>query len=83
MARQLPGDQNGNWFIAFFNDAHVSVECLPLSQACHGRVETPQALFSSNIPLPAVYYRRYFVASGGLISYGPDVLQQFRGRPAT
>jgi putative ABC transport system substrate-binding protein len=29
--------------------------------------------------LPAVYYRRYFAASGGLISYGPDILQQFRG----
>jgi putative tryptophan/tyrosine transport system substrate-binding protein len=29
--------------------------------------------------LPAVYYRRYFVASGGLISYGYDILQQFRG----
>ena len=29
--------------------------------------------------LPAVYYRRYFVASGGLISYGYDVVQQYRG----
>jgi putative ABC transport system substrate-binding protein len=29
--------------------------------------------------LPAVYYRRIYVASGGLISYGYDVLQQFRG----
>jgi len=29
--------------------------------------------------LPAVYYRRYYVASGGLISYGYDVVQQFRG----
>jgi putative ABC transport system substrate-binding protein len=29
--------------------------------------------------LPAVYYRRYFVASGGLISYGYDTLQQYRG----
>ena len=29
--------------------------------------------------LPAVYFRRYFVASGGLISYGYDVLEQFRG----
>ena len=29
--------------------------------------------------LPAVYYRRYFVASGGLISYGYDTLQQNRG----
>ena len=28
--------------------------------------------------LPAVYYRRYFVASGGLMSYGPDFLDQFR-----
>jgi putative tryptophan/tyrosine transport system substrate-binding protein len=28
---------------------------------------------------PAVYYRRYFVASGGLISYGYDVVQQYRG----
>jgi putative tryptophan/tyrosine transport system substrate-binding protein len=29
--------------------------------------------------LPAVYYRRYFVDRGGLISYGYDVLQQYRG----
>jgi putative ABC transport system substrate-binding protein len=28
--------------------------------------------------LPAVYYRRRYVASGGLISYGYDVVQQFR-----
>ena len=29
--------------------------------------------------LPAVYYRRYFVDRGGLVSYGYDILQQFRG----
>jgi putative ABC transport system substrate-binding protein len=29
--------------------------------------------------LPAVYYRRNFAATGGLISYGYDVVQQFRG----
>jgi putative tryptophan/tyrosine transport system substrate-binding protein len=29
--------------------------------------------------LPAVYYRRYFVVSGGLMSYGYDVVQQYRG----
>jgi putative ABC transport system substrate-binding protein len=29
--------------------------------------------------LPAVYFRRYFVDRGGLISYGYDVLQQYRG----
>jgi putative ABC transport system substrate-binding protein len=29
--------------------------------------------------LPAVYYRRYFVESGGLVSYGYDVDEQYRG----
>jgi putative tryptophan/tyrosine transport system substrate-binding protein len=28
--------------------------------------------------LPAVYYTRYLVAAGGLISYGPDVIDQYR-----
>jgi putative ABC transport system substrate-binding protein len=28
--------------------------------------------------LPAVYYSRYYVTSGGLISYGPDFLDQCR-----
>jgi putative ABC transport system substrate-binding protein len=28
--------------------------------------------------LPAVYYARYWVAAGGLISYGPDFLDEFR-----
>ena len=28
--------------------------------------------------LPAVYPARYYVASGGLISYGPDIIDQFR-----
>ena len=29
--------------------------------------------------LPAVYPSRYVVASGGLISYGPDFVDQYRG----
>ena len=29
--------------------------------------------------LPAVYWERFFVAAGGLISYGPDQIDQFRG----
>ena len=29
--------------------------------------------------LPAVYYRSYFAKKGGLISYGYDMMQQFRG----
>ena len=28
--------------------------------------------------LPAVYYERYFITAGGLISYGPDTVDQFR-----
>jgi putative ABC transport system substrate-binding protein len=28
--------------------------------------------------LPAVYYSRYYVTGGGLISYGPDLLDQCR-----
>jgi putative ABC transport system substrate-binding protein len=28
--------------------------------------------------LPAVYFGRYFVAGGGLISYGPDLSDQYR-----
>jgi putative tryptophan/tyrosine transport system substrate-binding protein len=32
--------------------------------------------------LPAIYYERFFVAAGGLISYGPDYLDQHR-RAAT
>lgn len=28
--------------------------------------------------MPAVYYDRYFVEAGGLISYGSNVVEQFR-----
>jgi hypothetical protein len=28
--------------------------------------------------LPAVYYERLFVTAGGLISYGPDFIDQYR-----
>jgi putative tryptophan/tyrosine transport system substrate-binding protein len=28
--------------------------------------------------LPAVYWDRFFVAAGGLLSYGPDIIDQFR-----
>jgi putative tryptophan/tyrosine transport system substrate-binding protein len=28
--------------------------------------------------LPAVYYERFFVASGGLLSYGADYIDQYR-----
>ena len=28
--------------------------------------------------LPTVYYERYLVSAGGLVSYGPDFLDEFR-----
>jgi putative ABC transport system substrate-binding protein len=28
--------------------------------------------------LPAVYFERFYVAAGGLVSYGPNFLDQFR-----
>jgi putative ABC transport system substrate-binding protein len=28
--------------------------------------------------LPAIYFERFFVTAGGLISYGPDLVDQFR-----
>jgi putative ABC transport system substrate-binding protein len=28
--------------------------------------------------LPAVYFNRFFVTGGGLISYGPDIIDQCR-----
>jgi putative ABC transport system substrate-binding protein len=28
--------------------------------------------------LPAVYFARYFVTDGGLISYGPDLIDPYR-----
>ena len=32
--------------------------------------------------LPAIYYERFFVTEGGLISYGPDIVDQFRRAPS-
>ena len=34
--------------------------------------------FAARHKLPTVYYSRYFVTGGGLISYGPDFVDQFR-----
>jgi putative tryptophan/tyrosine transport system substrate-binding protein len=35
--------------------------------------------FAAKYKLPAVYSDRFNVADGGLISYGPDRIEQFRG----
>jgi putative ABC transport system substrate-binding protein len=33
---------------------------------------------ATRLKLPAIYFSRYFVVDGGLISYGPDTIDQFR-----
>jgi putative ABC transport system substrate-binding protein len=33
---------------------------------------------AARLRLPAIYYERYFAVAGGLISYGPDNVAQFR-----
>jgi putative tryptophan/tyrosine transport system substrate-binding protein len=33
--------------------------------------------------LPAIYFERFLVTDGGLMSYGPDLADQYRARPAT
>jgi len=32
--------------------------------------------------LPAIYFERFFVAAGGLIPYGPDIVDQYRRAPS-
>jgi putative ABC transport system substrate-binding protein len=53
-----------------------------------GLIVTPSALaavhrnliiaLAAQHKLPAVYYQRYMVTAGGLVSYGPDFYEQFR-----
>ena len=45
-----------------------------LASAHHGLIST----LAARHQLPAVYPFRFFVADGGLISYGPDLLDQYR-----
>ena len=46
----------------------------PLAQLYHELIIT----LAARHKLPAVYVNRYFVTTGGLISYGPDQIDQFR-----
>jgi putative ABC transport system substrate-binding protein len=39
------------------------------------------AALAARYRLPAVYYTREWVASGGLVSYGPDVIDTYRRAP--
>jgi putative ABC transport system substrate-binding protein len=46
----------------------------PLSEIHRNQIITLAARYK----LPAVYYERHFIAAGGLVSYGPNFVDQFR-----
>jgi len=50
------------------------VTASPVAQLHHDLIVTLAARYK----LPAIYFERFFVADGGLISYGADFLDQFR-----
>ena len=50
------------------------VTASPLSAAHHELIVS----LAARHKLPAVYYERYYVADGGLISYGPNFLDEYR-----
>src|SRR5262245_15054194 len=58
------------------------------NSANDGLIVTPSAFsaifreriiaLATRLKLPAIYFSRYFVVDGGLSSYGPDTIDQFR-----
>ena len=48
------------------------------SGAWAARYQRLIVMLAAHHKLPAVYFERSFVAAGGLVSYGPDFIEQFR-----
>jgi putative ABC transport system substrate-binding protein len=48
---------------------------IPVGWCCRPFLPT---LLAAQYRLPAVYFERSFAAAGGLMSYGPDQIDQFR-----
>ncbi len=51
---------------------------LPVSSAAAVRHRELIIALAARYKLPAVYWDRFFVTAGGLASYGPDLVEQFR-----
>ena len=51
---------------------------IPVSNAAAVRHRDLIIGLAARHKLPAVYWERFFVAAGGLMSYGPDLVDQFR-----
>jgi putative ABC transport system substrate-binding protein len=51
---------------------------IPVSSATAVRHRELILTLAARHKLPAVYWERFFVAAGGLMSYGPDLVEQFQ-----
>jgi putative ABC transport system substrate-binding protein len=51
---------------------------IPVSSSTAVRYRDLIITLAARHKLPAVYWERFFVAAGGLMSYGPDLVDQFR-----
>src|SRR4051794_37950203 len=57
---------------------HPNSGLIPTASAAAVRHRDLIVTLAARHKLPAVYWERLFVAAGGLISYGPDLVDQFR-----
>src|SRR5262249_26792101 len=51
---------------------------IPVSSSTAVRYRDFIITLAARHKLPAIYWERFFVAAGGLMSYGPDLVDQFR-----
>jgi putative tryptophan/tyrosine transport system substrate-binding protein len=61
-------------------NAASSSRCSAARRPC-GRSQLHRNLIitlAARYKLPAIYFERFFVTAGGLISYGPDLVDQYR-----
>ena len=58
-----------------FKKYQVEIETLEKTEEY---VHVAVSVDDGHLKLPAMYFERYFVAAGGLVSYGPDFIDQYR-----
>jgi putative tryptophan/tyrosine transport system substrate-binding protein len=66
--------ERGMTALAVAPNAGLIITASAASQVHHNLIIT----LAARHRLPAVYYERLFTSAGGLISYGPDFIDQFR-----
>ena len=64
-----------------FHNRSFSLQCLSVIVTTSAQVLAHRGLIitlAERHRLPAIYYARFYVTSGGLLSYGPDYTDQYR-----